>query len=943
MEQLPGAAAPAQDRHQEPQHGLALPLELVGAELLPEVGGKAANLGELMRAGLPVPAGFCLTTQAYRRATASAGLDVVHAALAGTAADDLPALARLAADARTLVRAADVPADISDAVRSSYTALGADVPVAVRSSATAEDLPFASFAGQQDTFLNVVGVDAVLAAVRQCWASLWTDRAVSYRATHGISPSTVSLAVVVQRMVDAAVAGVLFTANPVTGRRHEAVIDASPGLGEAVVSGAVNPDHFVVDSATRKILERRIGSKGVAIRPLPGGGTERVEQSGAGSQPCVDDAGLLALERLGRRAELHFGAPQDLEWAVDGGGVPWLTQSRPITTLYPLPERRRVRDGTRVYLCFSLAQGLTRPLTPMGLAGFRLIASSVARAAHFDVPVPHDGPPPYVQAGQRLFFDLTPVVRSAVGRAIVPRVFDVMEARSAAVLRRLFTDPRFSVTSRSPWRVLRHVAPVAARFRVPETLLRALFRPEAALRRAERFGERFRAALVVPAGSTPVQRLDHVERILGHELFPVVPNILPLPALGFALLAGAGRLLGRRAGPGALQPVLRGLPNNVTTEMDLALWQLAAAIRADAAAAAVFDSAGFDGAVFDGAVFDDAGFDDSRVPELARRYRAHRLPAVVQSGLAGFLGRYGHRAVAEIDLGMPRWSDDPTHILGVLANYLRLDDPGQAPDRQFSKAEREAEAQVERLAAAAGERSKLRAALVRAALKRTRMFAGLRELPKYHIVEALSAVRGQLQVIGTELAAAGRISEADDVFFLDLDETREGLAGRPLQHLVAQRREEYAQELGRRHIPRVLLSDGTEPEALQAGTAGAETGTPGLLTGTPASAGTVTARARVILEPQGARLEPGEILVAPSTDPGWTPLFLTAGGLVMEMGGPNSHGAVVAREYGIPAVVGVPDATSLIATGHSITVDGAAGTVVPDTGPPGAQQQRAHE
>jgi len=921
VEHLPGAGAgagaPAQDQQQEPQRGLVLALELVSAEMLPDVGGKAANLGELMRSGLPVPAGFCLTTQAYRRATSPAGLDVVHAALAGTAPDDLPGLAGLAAAARRLVRAADVPADIADAVRAAYAVLGTDAPVAVRSSATAEDLPFASFAGQQDTFLNVVGVDAVLAAVRQCWASLWTDRAVSYRATHGIDPSTVSLAVVVQRMVDAAVAGVLFTANPVTGRRHEAVIDASPGLGEAVVSGAVNPDHFVVDSASQNILERRIGSKGVAIRPLPGGGTERVEQSGAGSQPCLDDAQLVALERLGRRAEVHFGAPQDLEWAIDAGGAAWLTQSRPITTLYPLPERRRIRDGTRVYLCFSLAQGLTRPLTPMGLAGFRLIASSVARAAHFDVPAPHDGPAPYVQAGQRIFFDLTPVVRSAAGRAIVPRVFDVMEARSAAVMRRLFEDPRFSVTVRSPWRVLRHVAPVAVRFRVPETLLRALFRPEAALRRAERFGERFRASLVVPAGSTPVQRLDHVERILGHELFPVVPNILPLPALGFALLAAAGRLLGGSAGPGALQPVLRGLPNNVTTEMDLALWQLAAAIRTDAAAAAVFD----------GAVFKAAG-----LPELVRGYRARELPAVVQSGLAGFLGRYGHRAVAEIDLGMPRWSDDPSHILGVLANYLRLDDPGQAPDRQFSKAEREAEAQVERLAAAAGERSRLRAALVRSALKRTRMFAGLRELPKYHIVEALAAVRGQLQAIGTELAGAGRISQADDIFFLDLAEAREGLAGRQMQHLVAQRREDYAQELGRRHIPRVLLSDGTEPEALQTGAAGAEAGTPGVLTGTPASAGTVTARARVILEPQGAHLEPGEILVAPSTDPGWTPLFLTAGGLVMEMGGPNSHGAVVAREYGIPAVVGVPDATSLIATGHSITVDGAAGTVVPDAG-----------
>ncbi|HEX9086306.1 MAG TPA: PEP/pyruvate-binding domain-containing protein [Arthrobacter sp.] len=916
MEQLPGPVAPRQD----PRRGTVLALALVGAELLPDVGGKAANLGELLRAGLPVPAGFCLTTGAYRRATSPAGLDAVHAALAATAPDDLPELARLAADARRRVLAAAVPADIADAVRDAYTALGPDAPVAVRSSATAEDLPFASFAGQQDTFLNVVGLDAVLAAVRQCWASLWTDRAVSYRATHGISPSTVSLAVVVQRMVDAAVAGVLFTANPVTGRRHEAVIDASPGLGEAVVSGAVNPDHFVVDSATQTVLERRIGSKAVAIRPLPGGGTTRVELTGAGSQPCLDDAQLAALELLGRRAEVHFGAPQDLEWAIGGGADVWLTQSRPITTLYPLPERRRVRDGTRVYLCFSLAQGLTRPLTPMGLSAFRLIASSVARAAQFDVPEPHDGPSPYVQAGQRLFFDLTPVVRSAVGRAIVPRVFDVMEARSAAVLRRLFADPRFSVTSRSPWRVLRHVGPVAARARVPESLLRALFRPEAALRRAERFGEQFRAALVVPAGSTPVQRLDHAERILGQELFPVVPNILPLPALGFALLAAAGRLLGPDGGPGSLQPVLRGLPNNVTTEMDLALWQLAAVIRADAGSAAVFE----------GAAFAETG-----VPELARRYRARELPAVVQSGLADFLSRYGHRAVAEIDVGMPRWSDDPAHILGVLANYLRLDDPGQAPDRQFSRAARDAEAQMERLAAAAAERSRLRAALVRAALKRTRMFAGLRELPKYHIVEALAVVRRQLQAVGTELAAAGRVAEADDVFFLDLVETREGLAGKPLHGVVAQRRDAYAQELGRRRIPRVLLSDGTEPEAQQDGAAGAGAAPPGILTGTPASAGTVTAAARVILEPQGAHLEPGEILVAPSTDPGWTPLFLTAGGLVMEMGGPNSHGAVVAREYGIPAVVGVQDATSLIVTGRSVTVDGAAGTVVPGAPPEG--------
>jgi pyruvate,water dikinase len=895
------------------QAALVLGLELLSQDMVPEVGGKAANLGELTRAGLPVPAGFCLTTLAYRRAMAPAGLEDVRSALTAAAPEDLPALSALAGKARRLVLGADVPPDIADAVRDGYATLGTDVAVAVRSSATAEDLAFASFAGQQDTFLNVVGADAVLAAVRQCWASLWTDRAVSYRAAQGIDPSSVSLAVVVQRMVDAAVAGVLFTANPVTGRRPETVIDASPGLGEAVVSGAVNPDHFVVDGATQRILERRVGDKGLVIRPMPGGGTERVEQVGAGSVPCLNETQLVALELLGRRAELHFGSPQDIEWAIDGDGAMWLTQSRPITTLYPLPERPPTGEGPRVYLCFSLAQGLTRPLTPMGLAGFRLLASSVARAAHFEVPEPRNGPSPYAQAGQRIFFDLTAAVRSKTGRAIVPRVFDVMEARSATVLRRLFADPRFSVTSTSPWRLVRHIAPAAAHARVPESLFRALVRPEAALRRVERFGDKLRASLVLPAGSTPAQRLNHAEHILSQELFSVVPHVLPLPALGFALLAVAGRLAGGQREPGELQAVLRGLPNNVTTEMDLELWALAASIRKHSDSTAVFA--------------------DFALPELARRYRSGELPAVVQSGLEAFLGRYGHRAVAEIDLGMPRWSDDPTHLLGVLANYLRLDSPAQAPDRQFRKAAREAEAHVERLVAAARGRSRLRAMLVQGALRRARMFAGLRELPKYFIVEALAAVREQLAAVGAELAKAGRIDAPEDVFFLDLAEAHRGLNGTRLQGVVQQRRKAYETELGRRHIPRVLLSDGTEPEALQSGPANSDGGqhgaAAGVLSGTPASAGTVTGRARVILDPQGAHLEPGEILVAPSTDPGWTPLFLTAGGLVMEMGGPNSHGAVVAREYGIPAVVGVPDATSRIATGHSITVDGAAGTVAP--------------
>src|SRR3954468_12983347 len=250
---------------------LVLSLDRIDASMLTTVGGKAANLGELVRAGLPVPPGVCVTTEAYRMLAAESDLGEVQKDLDAVRAHDVPGLTALAGRARAALLAAPVPAAVGDAIAAAYARIGADQPVAVRSSATAEDLPSASFAGQQDTYLNVVGTASVIDAVVRCWASLWTDRAVVYRATNGIDHRTVRLAVVIQRMIDAQVAGVLFTADPVIGRRRQAVIDASPGLGEAVVSGAVNPDHFVVDTATGSILERRLGDKRLAVRGLPGG------------------------------------------------------------------------------------------------------------------------------------------------------------------------------------------------------------------------------------------------------------------------------------------------------------------------------------------------------------------------------------------------------------------------------------------------------------------------------------------------------------------------------------------------------------------------------------------------------------------------------------------------------------------------------------------------
>ncbi|HWO60845.1 MAG TPA: PEP/pyruvate-binding domain-containing protein, partial [Umezawaea sp.] len=677
-------------------------------------------------------------------------------------------------------------------------------------------------------------------------------------------------------------------------------IDASPGLGEAVVSGVVNPDHFVVDTETGAILERRLGDKRLVIRSLPGGGTEQVEHAQDGA--CLTDEQVRDLAELGARVEAHYGAPQDTEWALDAEGVLWLTQARPITTLFPLPDGASAEDP-RVYFCFSVAQGLQRPITPSGMAGFRLLSSGISELFGFPVAHRTDGARLFREAGQRLFIDATTALRSKPGQAIAPRVLDVMEARSAVVLRELFEDPRFAVVHASWWPFLRRFLKVAAQYRLPVRAVQAVRSPAWAHRRMEAIAADQAALLSIPDSATASERLDHCEVVLGERSIQVLPLIAPMALPGFLLLGLAGKLLGERLEPGDLQAVLRGLPHNVTTEMDLELWHLASAIRADEESSTAIST--------------------TPARDLAERYLDGRLPAVAQTGLAEFLGKWGHRAVAEIDLGLPRWSDDPTHLLGVLANYLRLDDPKLAPDAQFARGAAEAEATIDRLARKAG---RVRGRIVRFALGRARLLAGLREMPKYYLIVALGHVRAQIGLVGAELAAKGVLDTADDVYFLDFGDMRDALAGKDFRALVADRRESYDREMRRRRVPRVLVSDGTEPEAVAS--QNADIG-PGAVIGTPASAGTVTGIARVVLDPIGAHLEPGEILVAPSTDPGWTPLFLTAGGLVMEMGGANSHGAVVAREYGIPAVVGVPDAVTRITTGQRITVDGALGTVTP--------------
>ncbi|OLT08278.1 pyruvate, water dikinase [Kocuria sp. CNJ-770] len=802
------------------------------------VGGKAAGLAALIAAGERVPAGFCLTTGAYRSGA-------------------VPERAVLAA----------------------YERLGGG-PVAVRSSATAEDSPGASFAGQQDTVLDVRGRNALLAAIRQCWASLDSERAVAYRAGQGQETGDEAMAVVVQRMIVPTAAGVMFTANPLTGTRTETVVDAVPGLGTGVVDGTMDTDHYVLPGRG----------------PLPG----------RRDHGCLSPDQLHELRATARRVQRALGSPQDIEFAYDAEGTLWLLQSRAITTLFPLPpgtdpvQDDAVQDDPRVYLEVGHMQGLRRPVTPMGVSVLRTTTRRWLHLFGVDDAVVDTV---LVDIGGRLFLDLTGVVRSPRLRSGVPAMAQVYGPAVARGLRRVLEDPRYG--PRPPRRGQRVFSPeVTARLLlavVPASLLgalRALARPAAARERAFRELEQVRRQRWAAPADT-ASRIRSAADL--QDATMTGPMLRSLPPLWAALLAQgvAGRLLHGILRPGELNATLRGMPHNVTTQMDLKLWSVAGSARThrDLLLGTAPD-------------------------ELAARFLRGELPEL---GLTAFLEEYGLRGSAEVDVGSPRWADDPTPVFAALSGYLQVTDPGQAPPARFARAADEAEAALADLVGRARRTRPLRARLAGALLRRSRELAGLRELPKFLWLTPLAQVRGQLLTAGAELTERGLLEQAEDIMFLTLDEALDAAHGTDFRALVTRRRREHDREVRRRQVPGLLLSDGTNPQALPDDTA-AEHG-PDVLVGQPAATGVATGPARIVQHPSEARLRPGDILVAPTTDPGWTPLFLTLGGLITETGSTIAHGPTVAREYGIPAVICVPDATTRLVEGQTVTIDGASGVI----------------
>ena len=885
------------------------------AATLANAGGKGANLARLAKTGFPVPPGFIVTTAAYRAFVEAAALgDTIAATLSTLRSDDPADLERASTSIRAAFRSAPVPGGGADAVRAAYGELGA-VPVAVRSSATAEDLPDLSFAGQQDTFLNVIGVDALLAAVVECWSSLWTARAIGYRRRNDIDQGSVALAVVVQAMAPAEASGVLFTANPLSGHRGQTVIDATLGLGEALVSGQVEPDHLVVETQTGKVLEHTLGRKQVATREVAGGGVVTAAVDAA-DRSALSDGDVARLVELGRRVQAEYGAPQDIEWALADGSLA-LLQSRAITSLFPVPPTEGKEQ--HVWFSFGAVQGLLGPMTPLGRDFIAMAFAGGSKA--FGTGWDYRTQQVLASAGERLWLRFDGVIRNPLGRGAAKTALTMVEPSVGRIVEELGHEPGLQITeSRTRlstlWNLAGFFVPVVLRFPYsflfPERARAGLYAfVDATLERLNR--------LVHPADRVGLPAEERIKRLLTDlSTFPesVVPPLLRrfVPILGpsIAML----RLLTEIAeqtdaaehGVATLAlEVTRGLPHNVTTEMDMALWSTAEAIRTDAAALERFGS---------------------ETPQcLASDYLAGRLPTSAQTAISQFLSRYGMRGLGEIDLGRPRWREEPTEIMQTLQSYLQITDPARAPDAVFERGAEAAERAVDQLAAAAQRTPGgwLKARVVRFAARRIRALMGARELPKFFIIRLMGMVRASLLDAGAELVSAGRIERADDLFFLHVDELL-SLSERPsesLKALVAERRAVDAREARRRQVPRVLVGDGRAfYEGLSAPTTSGDA-----LGGSPVSPGVVEGVVRVVFDPHATQLLPGEILVCPGTDPAWTPLFMSAGGLITEVGGMMTHGSVVAREYGIPAIVGVHQATSRLHTGQRIRVDGSSGVI----------------
>jgi phosphoenolpyruvate synthase/pyruvate phosphate dikinase len=874
------------------------------------VGGKGANLGELSTLeGIRVPDGFCVSTEAFERVMGAApAIGDLLDRMALLKAEDREAIRELAAAIREVIEGIAIPQDVQEAITHFLARLGEQEAYAVRSSATAEDLPEASFAGQQDTYLNVIGKPAILKHISRCWASLFTERAVTYRLQHGFDHRKVHMAVVVQKMVLAQAAGILFTADPVTGNRRVASIEAGFGLGEALVSGLVNADGYQVRDG--QVIGKAIATKRLATWALEGGTQERALEPERQDRQVLTDAQIVRLARLGRQIEGHFGQPQDIEWCLVEDEL-HIVQSRPITTLYPIPQADD--RGNHVYVSVGHQQMMTDPLKPLGLSLFQLTAIGRMYAA-----------------GGRLFVDITKQLASPASRAVLMAVLGRHDPLIKDALATLVERGDFIESSPEP------AAPapgVGGDPKAPGTgqgkpgMLPADFQAQIdddpgivadLIARTQASIEALKRDIRTKSGTELLDFiLEDVQRLKQSLSEPrsfaaVMAGMNAVPWINDQMMAWLGE-------KNAADSLVQSVPNDITAQMGLALLDVADVIRPHPE---VVEYLQLYAEPSEGSAppakrdKKDDGFLEGLLPLDGGR-QAH-------DAIRAYLDKYGMRGAGEIDVTRTRWCEAPTTLVPLILGNIKNFEPG-AGSRKFEQGRQEAARKEQELL----ERLKQlpdgeqKAGETRRMISRLRTFIGYREYPKYGLVSRYFLYKQALLEEAGRLVRANVLHEREDIYYLTFQELREVVRTHKLDDQIVSKRKAEHERNGKLTPPRVLTSDGE----IVAGVYRRADLPAGALVGLPVSAGVVEGRARVLSGMADAEMEAGDILVTAFTDPSWTPLFVSIKGLVTEVGGLMTHGAVIAREYGLPAVVGVENATRLIKDGQRIRVHGTDGYV----------------
>ncbi|MBV6706493.1 phosphoenolpyruvate synthase [Bacillus cereus] len=847
------------------------------------VGGKGLNLGELSSVqGLQVPEGFCVTTVGYEKAIEqNEELQTLLQQLTKLKMEERAQIGEMSKKIREVIMAVEIPTDVVEAVAHYLSRFGNEHAYAVRSSATAEDLPYASFAGQQDTYLNIIGEEAILQHVRKCWASLFTERAVTYRMQNGFEHNQVSICVVVQKMVFPEASGILFTADPITSNRKVLSIDASFGLGEALVSGLVSADNYKVKEG--EISETMIATKKIAIYAVKEGGTETKQIDPVQQKlQTLSEQQILQLAQIGRQIEAYFGCPQDIEWCLVDDTI-YIVQSRPITTLYPIPE---VNDGeNHVYISVGHQQMMTDAMKPLGLSFFLLTTSAPMR-----------------KAGGRLFVDATQQLALPASRDYLINTLGksdplVRDALTTIVERDNFI--KLLPDDEKGKSVGKSVPPANSQPEIendPAIVTNLIQNSQASI-------EELKRNIQTKSG------LDVLHFILEdiQQLKKVLFNSQSIAIIMAGMNASSWinekmeQWLGEK---NAADVLSQSVQNNITSEMGLALLDVADVIRPYPEVIAYLQHVE----------------DDSFLDELIQ----FKGGETVRDAIDAFLNKYGMRCSGEIDITKTRWSEQPATIIPMILNHIRDFEYG-ASKRKFEEGLQEAlkkeEELLERLQHLPGGEQKVEE--TKRMICNLRNFIGYREYPKYGMIHRYFIYKQALLKEAEKLVKNNVLDEIEDIYYLTFEELHEVVRTNKLDYeLIHQQKNEY-KLYEKLTPPRVMTSDGE----IITGKYKRENLPAEAIVGLPVSSGVIEGRARVILNMEDANLEEGDILVTAFTDPGWTPLFVSIKGLVTEVGGLMTHGAVIAREYGLPAVVGVENATKLIKDGQRIRVHGTEGYI----------------